>query len=123
MLRLKQASLARAWQAPPSGAVPHHGFPQIPVSQPQPPTITSTTLRNCPHTCGQSAQHAQGSGGNAVHAGQAVASVDGAADGDGGDDARLVAQGKAKDHVCGGASAARVSHILCGCAGKEVSES
>jgi len=63
-------------------------------------------------TCRQRAQHAQCSGGNAVHASQAVAGVDGAANGDGGDDAGLVAEGQAKDDVGGRASAAGVSHVL-----------
>jgi len=73
-----------------------------------PPTLPSPP----PPTCGQCAQHAQRRSGDAVHACQAVAGVDGNGDGNGGDDAGLVAQRQAKDDVGGSTSAAGVGHIL-----------
>lgn len=63
-------------------------------------------------TGGEGGEHAQRGACNAVHACQAAGAIDGHGDHEGWDDAALVAQGQAKDDVCGGAGAAGVSNVL-----------
>lgn len=60
----------------------------------------------------QRGKHAQGSAGDAEHSCKAVCDVDGDGHHKAGDDAGLVAQGKAKDDVSGGTCAAGISNVL-----------
>ena len=63
-------------------------------------------------TSGEGGQHAQSSAGNAEHACQGEADVDGNRDNNAGNDGRLVAKGKAKNDVGSCSSAAGISNIL-----------
>mmetsp|Transcript_23491 Transcript_23491/g.41781 ORF Transcript_23491/g.41781 Transcript_23491/m.41781 type:complete len:667 (-) Transcript_23491:134-2134(-) len=63
-------------------------------------------------TSGEGGEHAEGSAGNAEHAGEGATNIDGDGDGDGGNDAGLVAESETEDDVGGGASAASIGNVL-----------